>query len=377
MIDNYWSEVCCEDIELNKMFSHQPDRKIVRKATVGELATYIVRKIDHLEKDKRCDASASSVSDLLNQYIGRDFVNRDGKYMKRVNRELREIGFINIKGHVNAMSQLVNKGIMTADPIEFAFTDKLNWCDGDYGDGGSCFWSCHSHNRDMLEAAGHGAILYYKGGEGVARAWAIKTEYENKNYLGMTNFYNRYTSLRKMDMSYAVEQRFKLQSRVQRLTSNIYMNGDSVLLGKTLPMNGDSIWVDIEAIRGGKYDRESGDGSAQCCRCGDYDHEDNMYYVQGDQLCEDCVASETLYCRVCGDRYYSDNMQYYDCIIVNHDDHVGGDICDDCIDHYTECSNCDTLVQNDMIEYVDYEYFCPKCGEERRLQIEEEKNGSE
>lgn len=375
MIDEYWSSVCGEEIEYNKLYTHQSDRSIVSKAALRDLSDYIVREVDHLNVDTRCDASASSINDFLTGYIGRDFVNRDGKYMKRVSKELRGIGFVNIKKHTNPMSQIVNEGILQGEIVEFSFTNTLDWKDGEYGDGGSCFWSCHSHNRDMLEAEGHGAILFYKKGSGIARVWALKAMFDGVRYLGLTNFYNRYASLRRLDMAYAVEKRFDLKSSEWYLNSNIYMNGDSMLLGKTLPAKSktkDYTWVEIESFRGGRYDQETGDGGdrAECCSCGDWFEEDEMYYVEGDMLCYGCAMDNSASCWSCGERHYHDNTTYFDRIIGRHSN-CDGSICDGCLHNYGVCANCDAAVLNDLIFEVGDEWYCSECAEEKINEEEE------
>ena len=377
-MDTYWSSVCGEEISYGKMYSHQSDRSIISKAAIHDLSSYITGKVDHLAIDKRCDASADSINNFLIQYVGRDFINHDGKYMKRVNKELRGIGFINMKKHINTMSQIVNEGIVQGEIVQFAFTDVLDWQDGDYGDGGSCFWSCHSHNRDMLEKAGHAAVLFYKGGKGIARAWALKAIFGGTRYMGLTNFYNRYTSLRRLDMIYAIEKRFALKSMNYHLNSNIYMNGDSALLGKTLPSNQDDGWIDIESFRGGKYDCQSGEGGVECSRCGDYVHEDDAYYVQGDMLCENCYERYAGRCWHCGECSYTENMAYSGFVFTRGGDVIDEHICEGCINSYATCYNCGMAVHYNKAESIDCEDYCPNCVEEaqeeynQRIQEEED-----
>ncbi len=62
----------------------------------------------------------------------------------------------------------------------FSFTDKIDWEAGDFGDDGSCFWSCHSSAKDIITDHGGGAIKFYETTNGstdwlrgIARAWFL------------------------------------------------------------------------------------------------------------------------------------------------------------------------------------------------------------
>lgn len=56
----------------------------------------------------------------------------------------------------------------------FDFDDEFDWQDGDFGDGGSCYWSDYAGARLMLRNNGAYAIRFFdEAGEGYARAWVV------------------------------------------------------------------------------------------------------------------------------------------------------------------------------------------------------------
>ena len=55
------------------------------------------------------------------------------------------------------------------------FTKDLDWKAGDFGDGGSCFWSCRDLARNALVENGVIAVRFYCG-RGYARAWVLQVE---------------------------------------------------------------------------------------------------------------------------------------------------------------------------------------------------------
>lgn len=56
---------------------------------------------------------------------------------------------------------------------EFEFVNRIDWQDGDFGDGGSCWWGEYEQARPLLLSNGGLAIRFYHNNVGMGRAWVV------------------------------------------------------------------------------------------------------------------------------------------------------------------------------------------------------------
>jgi hypothetical protein len=88
-------------------------------------------------------------------------------------------------------------------------------------------------------------------------------------------------------------------------------------------------------------------GEYECADCGDPIDEDDVIWIDDEPYCRHCVS----WCEYCetyhrNDRYYVRNYGY---------------VCEDCIDNFTYCEECNEWVHNDDIVYVNDDWDHPVC----------------
>lgn len=103
----------------------------------------------------------------------------------------------------------------------------------------------------------------------------------------------------------------------------------------------------------------------ECESCGEYVDEDDIYWVNGNRYCRECVT----YCEHCEEYVLVDDATWVESVDAN--------ICDDCLsEHYVYCERCDEYHRNEHTTYLDRydisvcddcleEYYteCDECGE--------------
>ncbi len=84
------------------------------------------------------------------------------------------------KEHVSEIGNVGSTYRSNRSGFGFSFTDTIDWNAGDFGDSGSCFWSCHKSAKDIIIDHGGGAIKFYETSDGVtnwlkgiARVWFL------------------------------------------------------------------------------------------------------------------------------------------------------------------------------------------------------------
>jgi len=107
---------------------------------------------------------------------------------------------------------------------------------------------------------------------------------------------------------------------------------------------------------------------ATCSDCGEIYHRDDMWYVDGEAVCSDCVQSDTYSeCWECREIHCTDIMIYAD---------GKGYFCEYCADHCLDtCDTCGTVGHEEDMHYMpeggvycwDCVDRCDECGEVRPL----------
>lgn len=210
------------------------------------------------------------------------------------------------------------------------FTNRFDWCSGDYGDGGSCFWGDRSAARTMLESHDALAVRGYKtrrvfshyddNGErvtvdkesGYARAWLVRL---NENLYVVFNGYGETALTFARLLSYYWGATYK------KIT--LLNNGDD---SGTLYINGGFGFAigrpDLcEAIVRHDFGWEDNGDTVECYECGnEVSSEDTVTArisnTRSRTLCYECFFC----CDDCGDNV-SNSLRARNC---------DGNICDRC-----------------------------------------------
>lgn len=104
------------------------------------------------------------------------------------------------------------------------------------------------------------------------------------------------------------------------------------------------------------------DGGYECENCGDHIGEDDIYWVNGNRYCRECVT----YCDCCEEYVLCDNASWIDS--------VDRYVCDDCLsEHYIYCEHCSEYYPDCETTYLDnYDIsVCDSCLEDRYTECEE------
>jgi hypothetical protein len=100
------------------------------------------------------------------------------------------------------------------------------------------------------------------------------------------------------------------------------------------------------------------DNLSTCESCSErYDSEDEGGYVDGRDLCESCLESETFYCEGCNDRHIGE---------AHYSEDLERDYCRDCYnERHSGCHECSTEHASDnMTADVDGNLWCETCAED-------------
>jgi len=229
--------------------------------------------------------------------------------------------------------------------VYYDFDEDFEWQDGDFGDNGSCFWSCRSLARDVLRDANAFAIRFYtpddgrdtwsyygrKFGQyyGMGRAWVVRV---GKGYA----IFNAYMNIEPNDYTSGGDTLlFMAQVLLEHLGADYEMRAVNVRNGGT---EDGLIW-----INGGSGYYVGPRGS---CPCNDYielglgeasycERCDAWYFGDSyDGWCAECHEEwleESTECTHCGRREHYDNL-------YNEDD---GAYCWGCWHEWMRtCANC-------------------------------------
>lgn len=146
-------------------------------------------------------------------------------------------------------------------------------------------------------------------------------------------------------------------------------------------------------------------GGYTCADCGRGITEDDVYWIDGEAYCSDCVRycecceeyvregnttwieSEHRYvCESCLSEYYTyceHCEEYHDRGNMNYLERYGIDVCDDCLSRlYEECCECGEYALRSEAIFIDGDYYCDdcviacaSCGEVKRMNDMEIING--
>lgn len=89
-----------------------------------------------------------------------------------------------------------------------------------------------------------------------------------------------------------------------------------------------------------------------CTCCGCEIPEDEIYHVDGEPICQDCLNEECSVCECCGEIVWNDNSI--------HDEYTT--LCEDCFNsHYYRCYECGDIIHENNAYWHDDEPYCQDC----------------
>jgi len=226
----------------------------------------------------------------------------------------------------------------------FEFANQIDWEDGDFGDGGSCWWGDYSGSRVMWDNNNGLSIRFYnEHNHGYARAWVMEIDtelYTVMNGYGLSTL--RITRIFAQFMGLTYKQIHLHNSA----SSSLWINGSTgYIVGR---------FEVISEIETWDFDMEGEDGYT-CYECGRLLNEDN-YYVGADDntYCEDHYYSLFDTCEHCGSTYNREDLTYVES--------VGYDVCEWCLDHnYSTCDSCEEYYRNHHLNKVGEKQYCEDC----------------
>jgi len=253
------------------------------------------------------------------EYVG-SFCKRAAKYY------YQEHGIKFDSDFLGRIGGLVGENTTHHKDYIFDYDDRLDWQDGDFGDDGSCFWSCHKSARFALRDYGAYAIRFYEGGyyrQGIGRAWIVPQD--DKYFC-----FNAYGDYELPEVAQVLSAHLGLSYRRIDLTNynctsgDLYINsGRGYALGSEPEVNGLSFWdfgIDVPSM-------------STCAHCDEAFYDDDLYRVNGgDLVCESCLDEHYSYCDRCEE--YRIDRDFVE-------DTVGDYICDSCADDMDKCAGCD------------------------------------
>lgn len=207
----------------------------------------------------------------------------------------------------------------SSDGKEFIldFTQRIDWQDGAFGDGGSCFWGDKSGAKTMLEnnsayairgwklRNGFSSPLIYNNVKGYCRAWVAPL---GDNTFAVFNGYGETT----LTMARLLSLKYSCGYKRISLTNNGCDDGAIWINGGMAYVIG--AWQKIHHIEKADLGWEEvydDNDSTYCHACDDRVAEPYTAYDRyGDeyQYCSECVAM----CRKCGDWFEAGLVKYFE-----------------------------------------------------------------
>ena len=273
------------------------------------------------------------------------FLHKSGQN-KMTPQELGEFGSI------------VSENTIDSEDFTLRFTQDFNWEPGDYGDDGSCFWSCRSGARGMLFEHDSWAVQFgrekennygEKFTEGYARAFLIT---ETSFSLAVINGYGIGALKIGQILAHHLGLYYKkgTMKNMDSACGTLWINGSCAIFlseQEDIIADEDKICVDLEWA----------DETIICRRCGepigDGHDTDAGYY------CGDCFYEVHTFCQHCEEYCLSEDMAER----PYRRDNDAGSVCVSCVesDAAELCKTCNTYFCDNALEDVPGGYACRVC----------------
>jgi hypothetical protein len=272
-----------------------------------------------------------------------------GALPKRVAKFVyQELGQKLTRDQMSEVGNLATQHSMRDETYYCDIVDDFDWVDGDFGDSGSCYWSCHSYAREeMLPGHNAFAIRFWRsesGEEGFARAWIIP-------YQDCCIVFNGYgmetlpiARVLSAHLGHAYYRRIGFTNNGTD-SGSLYINGGSAWL-----VGPQSSVVKIDAIDLEWEEEET----CSCYYCGCSIGDDHYHDPDGDDCCSGCYHDRVSYCESCDRDVWGSSTT---------EDPDGSTICDSCFsDHCTRCDECENPVWDRNVKNgLDGGCYCERC----------------
>lgn len=311
----------------------------------------------------------------LNRWMVNGKAEYVGAYTKRLSKYVKKTYNINLDSTpMSILAEMLSKALnAVSEKIWIEFTDHADWKAGEFGDGGSCWWSSENKSRLGLVATGGGAIrIYTEDKTPRARLWYAPINGGDAAVLfNIKDSRDKFTMLgisRMLAMKYGVN--YMRTYELHFPSSYIDGEGSAYQVGKNLvqrPITLTFAMPKIQVVTTSGFSMDDSgapvkqvDPIHKCANCGDsiYEGDPSSRDFRGDRICEECAEGddytvcEDCECYVHADEYiYMENMQ---CTV-----------CPDCYDNYARCEYCEDYVHNDDAQYVHDICMCESCRDER------------
>ncbi len=290
------------------------------------------------------------------EYVG-TLPKRVGKYAHKQGHKLTP----------EVLSKVGNLGSDHCEKTEtynFEFVDKFDWSAGDFGDEGSCFWSCHASAKDMLLDNGAGAVCFYQRkhvmeghltgdhpfwvttSKGIARAWIIPQP--DDCFIVFNGYGIETLPIARILATYfghAYYRKIDLNNRGYT-DGNLWVNGGSgYLVGPQDVVQGvDKVSLDWD-----------GSNSLLCtnCEC-EIDEDDHCHDPDDEDLCSDCYSKQVFFCESCNEDCWTSDKR------IDPDENP---ICRSCSsESVAYCDSCEEdYWANKSMKNPDGENHCHDC----------------
>lgn len=268
------------------------------------------------------------------------WVNKNGKFTKRMAKYYKTQHGIKLpEDFLSEIGNIARQYSLSGVTYNFQIVDSIDWEDGDFGDGGSCYWGDHASAKDMIiENNGLAICFFDEGGDGMGRAWLFNAG----EFWIIWNGYGFAGNPTRTIASVFAQWQGLGYTKI-RLTNDgtdtgmLYINSG---IGYAI---GNDVQISYYDFGWESYN--------SCYRCGDVLTQDDTYVGTDDmQYCQNCFYEYFDYCQNCNDVHDMEDMIYID----ESDEYL----CQHCTDrHYTCCPKC-------------YQYHsgstCPNCTEDKK-----------
>lgn len=328
-----------------------------------ELASYVYGSLPSLEN--RLDVVIRDTMREFQSTQSLDLLTREGKLLKRFGKYFKALnGFALDDRYLGVIGDKLQY-YLTKDTRSFYvdFTNSIDWNDGQFGKGDSCWWGCYSESRETFTNGGGWAIRFYRSLErdndnGIGRCWIVP----KYNVLLCFNAYG----IDRAKVSKVIKAIFDKQGiELHYSAAEVYNSHNS-----DIPyINGDSnsgssgsfvLWADRDDLRE-RYNidmKTVEDNKATCEGCGGRFDEENGHYTNDYFWCDSCHDERFAYCDCCQD--YVDSDDVYSVRDGDYDY-----LCSHCASRrgYAMCEDCRQYSENYTIADDTSSTYCDHCAE--------------
>lgn len=244
------------------------------------------------------------------------------------------------------IGNLARKHSESNEQYIFDFTDRIDWEDGDFGDGGSCYWGDNEGARVMLEDNGAMAIRFYDAdGYGKGRAWLVAIDTDL--YIIFNGYGIGGGATLQISRIFAafVNLDYKFISVTNRAGHTLYINHGGYVIGKTEVISAishhDFGWDDVHIDT--------------CYNCGDALMEGEGYYAPDDNTyCEYCYDRLFSSCERCYETFHNEDLHFVESAHES--------VCSYCrVEYFDVCQGCsEWFEQEDLHEHAE-DLYCWQC----------------